>query len=149
MKKVSELEGAELDYWVAKAEGWDFFWSKHDYFSVTEPNGNKHTLFEDYVPFDPYTGQKIKPPKASSCINSCGFYPSTDWSQGGLIIERENIGIEYCYQVHPDHPWISWKGSSDDFLSDQKFYPSDTPLISAMRTRVASKFGEEVSEIVS
>lgn len=68
--------------------------------------------------------------------------PSTDWAQGGPIIEREGIstapttmlgmGAIYAWMatiyVDDEEPW-------------QMHGP--TPLIAAMRTHVASKLGDE------
>jgi hypothetical protein len=71
------------------------------------------------------------------------WYPSTDWAQGGPIIERENINLS-AYELDDDgntNPgWQAWPnyGMSDWYLS------GPTPLIAAMRCYVASKLGEEV-----
>ena len=61
---------------------------------------------------------------------------STDWSQGGPIIERERMTIEghnkdwRAIKYHDDLPWTKIEGP--------------TPLIAAMRCYVVSKLGEEV-----
>lgn len=58
---------------------------------------------------------------------------STDWAQGGPIIEREKISIV--------------EGSNDDWQAGKrpyKFSCGPTPLIAAMRCFVASKLGDEV-----
>jgi len=62
------------------------------------------------------------------------YDPTTDWAQGGPIIEQEKITIEYTGD--PD-TWCS------GIMADQEFYGS-TPLIAAMRCLVASKLGDEV-----
>lgn len=62
------------------------------------------------------------------------FCPSTNWSQGGPIIERESLAIE---------PWASmnrWTARSQKFAAGV----GPTPLIAAMRCYVASKLGDEV-----
>lgn len=58
---------------------------------------------------------------------------STDWAQGGPIIERERIDV---YGFDGD----SW-GAEDNFRARQY---GPTPLIAAMRCYVASKLGDEV-----
>lgn len=58
---------------------------------------------------------------------------STDWSQGGPIIEREGI------EVSPEIECIRWYGSVNGFFLD-----GPTPLIAAMRCYVASKLGDTV-----
>ena len=60
---------------------------------------------------------------------------STDWAQGGAIIEREGMQL--------------WKGGAWCASLDQSFNPPDfqtgtTPLVAAMRCYVASKLGDEV-----
>ena len=68
-----------------------------------------------------------------------GFFPSTDWSQGGPIIEREKIGI-----VPSDDDANVWIGSMLE--PEWKFNRTGpTPLIAAMRCYVASKMGEEIN----
>lgn len=56
---------------------------------------------------------------------------STDWFQGGPIIERERINLE---------PFTSING--EQWLADSA-WDSPTPLIAAMRCFVASKLGDE------
>lgn len=59
---------------------------------------------------------------------------STDWSQGGPIIEREMITVGPA--KHEGYMAWSWpKGNG--------FY-GDTPLIAAMRRYVSSSLGDEV-----
>ncbi len=63
-----------------------------------------------------------------------GIYkPSTDWAQGGPIIEREEIGL----QCDPMGIWVSVM-----VMKSQKH--GQTPLIAAMRCYVASKLGDEI-----
>ena len=59
---------------------------------------------------------------------------STDWSQGGPIIEREKIGVWW------DGVWhAKYDGCRPDQVQD-----AHTPLIAAMRCYVASKLGDEL-----
>jgi hypothetical protein len=61
---------------------------------------------------------------------------STDWAQGGPIIERECIDLQY--QGGDVDVW-----AADIFGADCSVY-GDTPLIAAMRCYVSSKLGDEV-----
>ena len=68
------------------------------------------------------------------------YQPSTDWSQGGPIIEREWVDVP---------PWpnesdeeLRWQCVQHDNIDCTYF--GDTPLIAAMRCYVASKLGDEV-----
>ncbi len=59
---------------------------------------------------------------------------STDWSQGGPIIEREYMYLEYS------GIWRAYcTRNGNSFMS-----VGTTPLIAAMRCYVASKLGDEV-----
>ena len=66
------------------------------------------------------------------------FKPSTDWAQGGPIIERERIELR-CWDFH-SKPWRAEIAGSDSELAEY----GPTPLIAAMRAYVASKLGDEV-----
>jgi len=62
------------------------------------------------------------------------FEPSTDWAQGGLIIERECICLSTNMGVHW---WAKIEETGTEF-------ESASPLIAAMRAYVASQLGDEV-----
>lgn len=80
---------------------------------------------------------------------------STDWMEGGPIIERERIAIWHCNAegwgaLHPEsvglggfYPGGGGAGTALD-VSDGDGIAGPTPLIAAMRAFVASKFGDEV-----
>lgn len=61
---------------------------------------------------------------------------STSWAHGGPIIEREELVLD----LNGKDGWVSIQ-LSDEGSGFEEFGP--TPLISAMRCYVASKFGEE------
>ena len=64
---------------------------------------------------------------------------STDWAEGGAIIEREEISIA----KEGDEPWAAW--SKSPFRDEaEAFGYGETPLIAAMRCYVASKLGDEI-----
>jgi hypothetical protein len=63
------------------------------------------------------------------------YAPSTDWSQGGPIIEREKITLRIWDDEDYVHAYID---------TGKDWYEGDTPLIAAMRCYVASKLGDEV-----
>lgn len=99
-RKTSELEGAALNWAVAKCE-------------------NTRLGF------------------TADVIGGVNYIPSRSWDQGGPIIEREKIDIE----------WRSIEGcrAKLEWL-DEPFHEGfgSTPLVAAMRCYVASKLGEEV-----
>lgn len=60
------------------------------------------------------------------------YRPSTDWCQGGPIIEQNNISVlRYCGE---------WAAQ----ISGSPMHYADTHLVAAMRCYVASKLGDEV-----
>jgi len=65
------------------------------------------------------------------------YKPSSDWSQGGPVIERELIRLDTACNYTDG----KWKARID---SVGGWWPGETPLIAAMRCFVASKRGEEV-----
>jgi hypothetical protein len=64
------------------------------------------------------------------------YTPSTNWSQGGPIIEREGIATRE-------------NGDSDDWYACKRWDNHGkfgaTPLIAAMRCYVASKLGDDIN----
>jgi hypothetical protein len=61
--------------------------------------------------------------------------PSTNWAQGGPIIEEQEICINS--QPLPAHPWVATIYGSAQASGS-------SPLIAAMRCYVASRLGDEV-----
>jgi hypothetical protein len=91
------------------------------------------------------------------------FSPSTNWAQGGPIIEREGICIERYRNIQERYRDINeeyfWIGRFSECikLPDGKglsfFYrEGNTPLIAGMRCYVASVLGDEIdipTELIS
>ena len=65
------------------------------------------------------------------------FAPTANWSQGGPIIERENIDL-----ISPTPSDPLWQAMQWRFAHGAK---GPTPLIAAMRCFVASRLGDEVN----
>jgi hypothetical protein len=109
--KTSELQGAALDWAVAKCEGWDVIKLEKNFILGTAGDAS------DY---------------------------STDWSQGGPIIEREGISIDCVRCDGRIDGWQAMSEVADDENWDANVHYGPTPLIAAMRCFVASKLGDEV-----
>ena len=99
--KTSDLQGAALDWAVAKCEG-----------AETWNDCSQILLVGDDEP----------------------YHPSTNWAQGGPIIEREKIDV--CVD---NDGWFTWYAKKGDVERG-----GATPLIAAMRCYVASKLGDEI-----
>jgi hypothetical protein len=70
-----------------------------------------------------------------------GLRYSTDWAQGGPIIERETISIEYTGNI--GRAWFA-KPPGNPTRVRKQMMDGPTPLIAAMRCYVASKLGDTV-----
>jgi hypothetical protein len=78
-------------------------------------------------------------------IDGCaqGFFsPSTDWAQGGPIIEREGVCMRFSSK-DARGAWYAVMGKNR-FLSPDFEGSGQTPLIAAMRCYVASRLGDEI-----
>ena len=127
--KTTELTGAALDWAVAKCEG------------ILEPI---HGEPQPRVVF--YSDQwqrymRLNPPPQVYYTDR--YEPSTDWSQGGPIIERERITINYD-NLDGTGPCKAYYLSTL-FEEEEGWHQyGPTPMIAAMRCYVASKLGDEV-----
>ena len=122
--KVAELEGALLDYWVARAEG------------LTDADIIDHIPLIDEAP-------------PSWCKAGGRHYrPSQSWGEGGPIIEREIIAI-----CRDGTEWVAlWRPewwASSALTTSGPVMNGETALVAAMRCYIASKFGENVPELAA
>lgn len=115
--KTSEASGKTLNWMVAKGEGKDTHCEVH-------------------------AGNVLYGTVASGFVQ---YRPSTNWAQGGPIIEREEICLKRQMPCSVGYEWNAWswtkpvpKGGSSAGGS------GPTPLIAAMRCYVTSKLGHEV-----
>lgn len=113
--KTAELTGAALDWAVCLIEHPE--WKEQGYLEV----------FPYDLQFDDGTA----------------YSPSTDWAQGGPIIEREHIEWQWLPAPDKAHQYGARKpsigGLNRTFCMD-----GPTVLVAAMRCYVASKLGDEV-----
>lgn len=114
--KVSEATGPVLDWMVAKCLGVNFVHGDYEYSTTTN---------------------KVW---ARGGPQECRY--STDWSQGGPIIEGKHIDLYYSTS---NKHWAAaiWHDIPGGGQLDHKVY-GPTPLIAAMRCFVASKLSDEV-----
>jgi hypothetical protein len=105
--KTSELIDEKLDWAVLEASG----------------------AYREYVHWREAVGDSVL--SNPIWFKRLGGSPSTNWSQGGPIIEREKINIG-------PKGVLWWSGTASNSQD------GPTPLIAAMRCYVASKLGDEV-----
>ena len=105
--KTSELTGPALDWAVAEAEGME----------IDGP-----TVI---------TGKFYRDDEGLEWVVE--WEPTTNWSQGGPIIELEGITLDFAQAE-------DWAAKSSTY----QWAYGPTPLIAAMRCYVMSRFGEEI-----
>lgn len=121
--KVAEASGRALDALVAMAEGVKEFTSDGITFGF-ELNGQRKVL-------------------AKGWAAGMAWCPSEFWSQGGPLIEREEIGIKRRAPCMKGEEWEA-TGSITAKGTGYRHAVGPTPLIAAMRCYVMSKLGDEV-----
>ena len=67
--------------------------------------------------------------------------PSTDWAQGGPVIEREGISLSW---VVSNYLYVTGCWSAHIPQTNGKLFYASTPLVAAMRCYVTSKLGDIV-----
>jgi hypothetical protein len=113
MSITAELSGAALNWAVAMAEGWQHV--------TAQDNGGEYPwLAKD---------GKYQDPKH--------YRPTTNWMQGGPIIEQEKIATRFDLE---EQEWQAAIAAEDEWV----YGWGTTPLVAAMRCYVASKLGNEV-----
>lgn len=121
--KVSELEGVQLDWAVAKALGLTGMFCLEDGKPICCVEDCDFEGLEDWVG------------------DGWAFVPSTYWAMGGPIIEKEGIGIERFGAGE----WSAVHGAVfADEVSVGRHGSGPTALIAAMRALVSSKLGPEI-----
>lgn len=111
--KTSELTGDALDWAVAKALEMHVWPTRGGWFTFDSD------AYSEYR--NDYNDDKLQ-----------SFRPSTNWAQGGWIIERERISVLTCCG--------EWQADIDEGVR----YYGKTPLVAAMRCYVTSKLSDEV-----
>jgi hypothetical protein len=118
--KTNELIGPALDWAVAKCEG----------MSNLRPNPHR---FDQRLIMDGPEGNGV-------FLQTLNY--STDWAQGGPIIDRCQIATEHDYLSG----WIAAYSHPVCGFGKRGYFhqTGPTPLIAAMRCYVASKLGDDI-----
>lgn len=116
--KTSNLTGALLDYWVARAEG---------------------------IPADQLSIRQVPRTDWTICVHTPpGLIPrtlaySTDWALGGPLIEKHCASLEYRIGLGLTDEWLCVHGSGVG--------EGATPLQAVCRAVVVSAFSDNVEEL--
>jgi len=115
--QVKDAEGSVLDWMVARCKGTPAV-----------------RMFENSKGFRVYENESMK-------MQGINFAPSTNWSQGGPIIEREKIEL-IPPKDEDDNEWMAvWYKCED---AEAGIQVGTSPIIAAMRCYVSSVLGDEV-----
>lgn len=132
--KVSDLTGALLNYWVARAEG-----RKLEQRPV--PLGAPGEM-EWFVSND--TGDFM--------FELAHYGPSTNWAAGGPLLEREKIAVwaaEDCWlAIPPMTEGMSYYDHKLGVLDSDRYQAIEgpTPLVAGLRAYLTSYYGEQVPD---
>jgi hypothetical protein len=111
--KTSELIGPALDWAVAKCEEQKIRWDSDDQafiFRDREEDADRE------------------------------YSPSTDWAQGGAIIDQEGISVRCVAKCVSGFVW----SATELYIHEEDGIEGPTALVAAMRCYVESKLGDEV-----
>lgn len=123
MIRVSELDGALLALWVARIGCVD---------AVLSDDAMRCLTFYS------------RDHDGKVCGRS--YSPHEHWSDGGPLIEKHHISVEYGYG--DPQPWYAEIGFERNLTDGVEMY-GVTPLVAAMRALVASVYGDTVDEEVA
>ncbi len=126
--RVEKLTGNLLDYWTARAQ-----------YAPNTKKMESDSLIYRCLRHD--ERQVVAEFVKAHGVDGT-YSPSTDWGQGGPIIEREDVSID---PYHSDG-FYTWRASRDVSDASTRVAYGETALIAAMRCFVASKFGDSVPD---
>lgn len=90
---MTERELLEL---AAKAVGWTGWRSKHGYWNVTSPEGERSTHCQYWNAYCPDTGEKLREPTFADAIAETNWNPLTD--DGDAL--RLAVKLKICVDIH-------------------------------------------------
>ena len=118
--KVADLDGADLDYWVARAMKLSGATIENDRCWIVVP------------------GRDVdEPPRVEL------FSPSTTWAQCGPIMEKLCISTAFEPDSAADAPEGCWEAYVQPVTA--RIFWGETPLVAGMRAAVNYRFGSDIS----
>jgi hypothetical protein len=130
-RRVSDLEGYELDYWVGRANGFSTRELSIEQ-DNSKPQGTKHVVVYgvDLPSVHYHCGARGHGAKS--------WHPSTNWSQGGPLIEKLRLGV---VPKNDEDVWICGVREKPVCHRNKSF------LVAAMRSFVELVLGNEVDDV--
>lgn len=124
--KTAELTGADLDYWVARAEG-----IPAEQLEIRGvPRTDQRICVHKAPPIDGWMGNPLQV-----------LAYSTNWLQGGPLIEKHQL------TVLRDGGWHAGKSFMHEFCAGDGDGEGGTPLIAICRAVVRAAFGDNVEDL--
>ena len=154
--KTADLIDLALDWAVAKSMGYevilfDTLWRENG-----AQKGADTARIEEHLNWQPQRGKQVivevrhlqldqRNPENTTPTRCARDIPSfsSDWSQGGPLIERETINVKSNLARMREHPEYNWLSDCPEKRICVSFN-GPTPLIAAMRCFVASRLGDEI-----
>lgn len=136
MERIDGLSGGELDFWVARLLGMDFYLEQRGAdvaFVVTEKGVKPWEKVRQE--FQEGEKQRYELRNDYEVIKKYGFWGfginrySRDWEIAGPMIEAEGISL-----VYENGLWTA----SVEHNGQRIMYTAEQPLLAAMRTKVAA-----------
>ena len=140
--KTSEVMPPALNWLVAKCEGFETRNNKVVYFVPHEAESDDELEFVCSADDDAHAIEQCENAYPNCIVDrvewTTRYEPSTNWAQGGPIIEVEKITV----MALEDGGWTASVGEL--WVAEEGGICGPTPLIAAMRCYVASKLGSTV-----
>ena len=134
------MNDRELLELAAKAAGWTWWRSKHGYWNLTSPEGNKHTACHNWSAYDPDTGEKRAEPAAADALR--GFFdPEYDNEQAFKLMVK--LRLDVLWAEHEKSVVVTNDSSNKEYIAEKVRF-TDDPYAATRRaiTRAAAEIGK-------
>ncbi len=138
--KISEATPLQLNWLVAKCEGKSLEASYFAWFRMVSGGGGWSSVRIDQHLASIGKDHPFMRDRNGNAVPIPAY--STNWAQGGPIIEREEIALLNNYKECDELRWRAFHNKTKDV--SHRWEHGATPLVAALRCYVASKLGDEV-----
>jgi hypothetical protein len=94
-QRNEEMNDRELLELAAKAAGWTGWKSKHGYWNVESPDGEKTTHCHSWYAYCPNTGEKLKEPTFADAIEDTNWNPLIDDGDALRLAVKLKMKLEH------------------------------------------------------
>ena len=135
---MTDREQLEL---AAKAAGWTWWFSKHQYWKLTAPDGRQYDACHNWPAFDASTGKKLPESTVYDALIEVGFDPENDSGQALRLAVKLKIPIQF-----PDWTDMTRTWASKDCLDAFDEPHGTDPYVATRRaiTRAAAEIGRSM-----